>query len=322
MIARSLAALLVLVAAPALADDSSAALGMGGIVLTKSADIRMASEDLTLGPDRVSVHYVFVNDGPKDIDTIVAFPLPDIDVQEFYYSPLGTTRNATPNFVGFALTVDGKRVAATPEEHAVYEGRDVTALIRAAGLPVNIAGTDLVAKLDRLPQAARRTLLAAGLIDVDGNDVHPHWTAKTRFWWHQRFPAGKPVAVDHDYQPVTGQAPFSDLELKDGDAHYARDYCIDEATRAAILARVAARRKADPMSGGYLASYTTDFVLVTANNWKGPIGRFHLTLDKRRPDNLLSLCWDGALRRTGPTRFEATRENFAPARDIKLLVLQ
>jgi hypothetical protein len=37
---------------------------------------------------------------------------------------------------------------------------------------------------------------------------------------------------------------------------------------------------------------------------------------------VLSLCWGGDLKKTGATTFEAARENFAPARDIKLLVLQ
>ncbi len=63
-------------------------------------------------------------------------------------------------------------------------------------------------------------------------------------------------------------------------------------------------------------------MLKTANNWKGPIGRFRLTLDKLKPANAISLCWDGALKRTGPATFEAMRDGFAPARDIELLVLQ
>ena len=60
---------------------------------------------------------------------------------------------------------------------------------------------------------------------------------------------------------------------------------------------------------------------MTGNNWKGPIGRFHLTIDKLKADNILSMCWDGDLRKTGATTFEAERTNFAPPRDIKLLVL-
>jgi hypothetical protein len=73
---------------------------------------------------------------------------------------------------------------------------------------------------------------------------------------------------------------------------------------------------------GMLIAYQTDYILKTANNWNGPIGRFHLTLDKLKPETALSLCWDGELKKTGPTTFEAVRTNFAPARDIHLLVLE
>jgi Domain of unknown function (DUF4424) len=63
-------------------------------------------------------------------------------------------------------------------------------------------------------------------------------------------------------------------------------------------------------------------VLKTANNWKGPIGHFRLTLDKLAPDAVLSLCWDGALKKAGATTFEGTRDDFAPQRDVELLVLR
>ena len=89
-----------LFAVPASADDSTAMLGAGGIVLTQNADIRMATEDLYLSPNAVKVHYTFANDSGKDIDTIVAFPLPDIDNYEHWESPIGTVVESTPNFVG------------------------------------------------------------------------------------------------------------------------------------------------------------------------------------------------------------------------------
>ncbi len=98
-------------------------LGAGGIVLTKNADIRMAAEDLYLSPKAVKVHYVFANDSATDIDTVVAFPLPDIDNYEYSESPIGTTLDSTPNFVGFKLLIDGKPVAATAEVRAVQNGR-------------------------------------------------------------------------------------------------------------------------------------------------------------------------------------------------------
>jgi hypothetical protein len=315
--------LAMLAASPALADDSSAALAAGGLVFTRQADIRMASEDLHISPKEIRVRYEFVNDGKADIETVVAFPLPDIDVREFWYEPLGTTLDTAPNFMGFALTVDGRKVDASADERAVLNGRDVTAQVKAAGLPVNIVGGAMVKKLDHLPAESRKSLLAQNILEGEKDDIHPHWIAKTSFWWHQVFPAGKTVVIEHRYQPVTGQSFFGEVSLnyKEEGANNQKAFCIDAATRAAIEAKIAKLDRNGP-NGAYLQAYTTEFVLETANNWKGPIGHFRLTLDKLRPDNLMSLCWDGALRKAGATTFEATLDAFAPRRDIKLIVLQ
>lgn len=320
----------VLASTAVIADDSSAVLGAGGLVLTKSADIRMAREDLRISPTSVKVRYEFINDGGKDVDTIVAFPLPDIDLYEFSGSPLGTVKDESPNFVGVALTVDGRRVQTTAEEKAVYKGKDVTAEIRASGLPINMAGTDLYKRLPKLSHEARRTLVRAGLLEIDGpngedvsgDDFHPKWTAQTKFWWRQQFPAGKTIVVEHSYQPVMGQSFFSDIELssQDSGSYYAKTYCFDEPTRSALRERLAARKRASP-DNPLLNAFTTDFILTTANNWKGPIGHFHLTLDKLKADNVLSLCWAGELKKTAETTFEWTRENFAPKHDVRLLVV-
>lgn len=307
-----------LAATPAVADDSSAALGAGGLVFVKQADIRMAAEDLRIGPKEVKVRYEFVNDGKGDVQTVVAFPLPDIDVREFWYEPLGTTLDHTANFMGFALTVDGRSVTPALDERAVQDKRDVTALVKAAGLPVNIAGSDLVDRIDKLSPAQKKTLAAEGIVEIDDNDTHPHWVAKTSYWWHQTFPAGKTVVIEHRYQPVTGQSFFGLEELKGDNASA---FCIDKPTASAIAARIA-RLDKNAANGNYLQSYRTEFVLKTAANWKGPIGRFHLTVDKLAPGNVLSMCWGDDLKKTGPTTFESTRENFAPSRDVKILVLQ
>ncbi len=312
------------------ADDSSAVLGAGGLVLTKSADVRMAREDLRVSPLAVHVRYEFVNDSAKDIDTIVAFPLPDIDLYEFSEEAIGTVKDQSPNFVGFALKVDGHNVNATAEEKAIVKGKDVTALVRAAGLPVNMAGTNLFERLPKLSHDARAKLVKAGLMeiegpngdDVDGEAFHPKWTAQTKFWWHQKFPAHKTVVIEHSYQPVTGQSFFSTEELGANEAgsYYAKTYCVDEGTRAQIRQKFAALQRARP-DNTLLNTYSTDFVLKTAGNWKGPIGLFHMTLDKLKPENVLSLCWDGGLKKTGPATFEFTRGNFAPKRDVQMLVL-
>lgn len=312
-------------AAPAIADDSSAELGAGGLVLTHSAAIRMEAEELRISPQGVSARFRFVNEGADDIDTIVAFPLPDIDTSRFSEEPLGQTTKDPLNFVGFEVTADGRRVAFQTEQRAYYKGRDVTEFVRRAGIPLNIVDPAFTKSLDGLPLARRKPLEASDLIDEEsGSYPHPHWTVRTRFWWRQHFPAGKTVLLDEHYHPVTGQSLFGADELKPDNENgrfWSKTYCIDAGTRGAIVAMLA-HNHATPQNGNYLTAFTTDYVLVTGNNWKGPIGRFRLVLDKLKPDNALSLCWDGGLKKASPTTFESTRENFAPNSDIKLLVLQ
>jgi hypothetical protein len=330
-ITAACAATIVLISTSALADDSSAALGMGGLVLTRNDSIRMATEDLRISPNDVKVRYAFINDSAKDIDTIVAFPLPDIDLGEYSESPLGTVKNESPNFVGFKLVVDGHPVAATAEERAMIKNRDVSDLVRKAGLPINMAGTNLYEVLPKLPMAQRKALVAAGLLDIEGSSgpdlkgdqFHPQWVARTKFWWHQRFPAGKTVVIEHSYQPVTGQSFFgsSALATNEDGAYYRKNYCLDAPTRAAIGARLDARKKKNA-DNPYLIAYATDFILKTANNWKGGIGQFRLTVDKLKPENIVSFCWDGDVKKTGPATFEASADHFAPKRDIQVLVLQ
>jgi len=325
---RPLAALAAVALCPAsaLADDSSAALGAGGIIFTRSADIRMADELLRISPKQVSIRFTFVNETRRDIDLITAFPLPDIDTSEYTMSPLGTTLEDPVNFIGFKAWADGKPVAVNVEQRAFYKGRDVTAAVRAAGLPINVVNQAGYKKLEKLTPAQKAVLKKAGIAEWESSETaHPLWLVRTKFWWKQHFPANKPVVLTHSYQPVTGQSFFaaSDLSAKtDQGRYYVRTYCFDDpVTRRRTEAAIAAAQKADPQNGGYYSAFATDYILKTGNNWKGPIGHFRLVLDKLKPNALLSLCWDGPLKKTGPTTFEAERKNFAPTRDIKLLVL-
>jgi len=320
-----LAAAGMLAPLPALADDSSAHLGAGGIEFTKMADVRMASEDLRLSPDAVRIRYEFVNDGDKDIETVVAFPLPEIDAYEFWGTPIGRLTSDPVNFVGFKAVVDGRPIAVTVEQKAMYRGRDVTAIVKSAGLPVNIVSGRNYQRMDKLTPAQRRMLAKAGLVEFNNDQGIARWIIQTRFYWTQRFPAHKTVVIEHSYKPVTGQAFFSEYDLKSkthsADDYWKKPYCMDDATLTRVRQAIA-ERKAANRNEGLLNAYSTEFILKTANNWKGGIGRFHLTLDKLKPENTLSLCWDGELKKTGATTFEATRQDFAPRMDIKFLVLE
>ena len=88
------------------ANDSTAALGAGGLTLTRTEDIRMASEDLFIGKDEIRVSYSFVNESGKPITTRVAFPLPDLDMGEIVRGKLDfdvTGHYARPDVFRFAV---------------------------------------------------------------------------------------------------------------------------------------------------------------------------------------------------------------------------
>jgi len=303
------------------ADDSSAALGAGGVVFTKNTPVKMAAEDLYLSPQAVRIRFEFSNPTKKDVDTIVAFPLPDIDTYDFYGSAIGTVTDDPQNFVGFKAVVDGEPVAFTIEQRAFVKNRDVTALVLAAGAPVNPVTDEGYDRLSKLPADKQKALVAAGVAEGDANEFVPQWTVRTRFWWPQKFPAGKTVVIEHSYQPVTGQFFFSTQYGKRTDEQNA-GYCFDTGTWASLDARTAQKKQPDGEAGTYMNAYETDYILKTATNWQGPIGRFHMTLDKLKADNIVTLCWDGDLKKTGPTTFEFTAQNYAPARDVHMLVLE
>ena len=67
---------------PAGANDSSASLDAGGLRLTFNPNIRVESEDLYLSRAQVRVHYRFHNVSAQDISTLVAFPLPVMEIGE------------------------------------------------------------------------------------------------------------------------------------------------------------------------------------------------------------------------------------------------
>jgi hypothetical protein len=328
---RKLAAALLLglaCTAPSLADDGSAQLAAGGIVFTKSADIRMAKEDLYLSKEKVRIRFEFQNTG-ADQDVTIAFPLPDLDIEDFQGEEVGTVTDDPLNFVGFTAKVDGKPVAFQSEQRAFIKGKDVSAIVRAAGLPLNLIAHGGYDKLDKLSDTQKKALAKAGIVDYEDNHAEPLWTVRTRFYWTQHFPAGKTVVIEHGYKPVTGGGQYYDSTDAPASAdEWSKPFCFDPGTSALLrkmLADPKLRAKDGDFNnavGGPLWAYTTDYILKTANTWKGPIGHFHLTLDKLEPKAILNLCWKGDLKKTGPTTFEFTADDFAPTQDIHMLVLQ
>ena len=317
----------VFVGFAALANDSSAELSAGGLVFTRSNEVAVQSEHLTISPDTISVRYQFVNESDRPLTLTIAFALPDIDLstEDIYSIPYG---NGT-NFLGFQTRVAGKLVSFTTHQRAFLGNEDVSDVLHRAGVPLLPAGPEY-GKINDLPEPARKQLIQQGLLKENGSDdlgrprYEAAWTVRTAALRTQTFEPKHPVVVEHRYRPGIGRS--FDTVLRKGlrrDAavtaevqRYREDYCIGDEFLAKVdrLAEGAAAHKAT------LQEQRISYVLKTGANWAGPIKNFKLTVDKKNPDRLVSFCADH-IKIVSPTAVEFTATDFTPDKDLKVLIL-
>jgi hypothetical protein len=306
---------------PSRANDSTASLDTGGLELTYNPDIRVEAEDLYISRAQIRVAYRFHNTSDRDIATLVAFPLPEMEIgEDGNYALEGRDPD---NIMDFRVTVDGKPVEPSVDIKATRFGVDVTELLRRHEIPLTLVARDsdaLLERLNRLPPEARRELERYGVIDWNtsfgaGNKplANPHWDTNIAYYWLQTFPAGRTIEVMHRYRPVPREFILTAGELASAETR--SKYCVDPSFIETARSRL--QRSAQQT----LAGYELKYVLTTAGNWQGTIGSFHLTVDKGVPDALVFLCADD-VRRTGPTTFTLSRKDFSPAKDLDILFVE
>ena len=148
------ALVLALIAAtvlPTQANDSTAELSTGGLIFVHNPDVEMRSEDLFISAREVHVRYRFFNSSPRDVTVLVAFPMPDVQVD-------GADENVSvptddpENFLAFTTTVNGKPVATAVEQRVIAVGLDRTQLLRSLGVPLAPHLATTREALDRLPR--------------------------------------------------------------------------------------------------------------------------------------------------------------------------
>ena len=315
-------------AATALANDTIAELKTGGLTFTRSLDISMVEEKLYISPREVRVDYVFRNTSDRPIDTIVAFPMPDIGSGPDQNVDTGNIES--DNFLGFTVTQDGESIQPQLQQKVSVAGIDMTEVVRAANVPLLPLSQETRDAVTALPEDVLADWLARGLVVPDTYDdgsgmkttYMPVWKLHSVYYWRTSFPPGQDVRVSHKYRPsVGGTVAIAFLE-PDGKPRegtfqqYRTKYCIDDAfVKAARRALSEAEEGASPYFENWIS-----YVLTTGANWMGPIKKFTLTIDKGEPDYLVSFCGTG-VKKTGPTTFEMTATDFYPEKDIDILLL-
>lgn len=319
------ACLALLAPSGARANDSMAEVAIGGLVLTESPDIALDREDLYLSQDEVRVDYRFTNTSSRDIEALVAFPLPDQDYGD----------DSQPSYIykkelGFHTTVDGKPVAYDLVEQAIIDGRNVDREIAAFGLSASQDYDAFNAAVRRLSPGQQEKAKSLGLIrtnDLTGADLAwlPGWKTRTLVTRTQLFPAGRTVAVKHRYKPLAGGSVGGALtpgaRTKETLAEYESAYCVDPPWLSAFDRAYDKWRNPDNEYSNPYEEIWLRYVLSSGANWKGPIKEFRLVVDKGKTTNLVSFCADG-VRKIAPTQFEVRKTNFEPSDDLRILIVR
>jgi len=257
-------------------NDTFVTLGAGGLVPQKTTRVVMESEDLQISPHQIVVRYVFRNITDKDVEAVVAFPLPDLNGGDVYHEPMSLPDESQLNFVDFTVTSDGKPIPTSLESRAWLNGRDITARLEAAHVPVSVLVKPLNDSLAKLSPAEIKRLERQELISSEEyadsatgkmkRDWYAAWTMRVKFYWTQRFPAHQTVELTQTYRPVVGG---SYIPANDSGNSNARRYCGGpEAFREiAELKQRHSTKSGDDIS---LWERTIRYILTTANNWAGP----------------------------------------------------
>jgi hypothetical protein len=289
----------------------------------------MVSEVLRISPRLVEVDYVFENTGKTDVTTLIAFPLPELSQTVWYFSPLNIPFGKDPNFIGFQVWVDGHEVKPDIEIRA-FGKTEITAELKRLGVdPFNpdFSRTDKVDALRRLGA------IIGGAIDSKSGTADPvaDWSVRVNFHWPQTFPAGKQISVRHRYRPIYGNF-YVTAGPNDGNNRLARtdqklggQWCFDQGYNVAegrLLDRQyqAAMTKGGVLSGDFTTWYeNVQYVLKTGANWRGPIGRFELQIDKGGAE-LVSTCpVPGLHLQRAPYGFNAVANDYTPISDLDIL---
>jgi Domain of unknown function (DUF4424) len=294
VIAVAVAVVGAVAASSALANDTSFGDDNGTIVFKSQPDISMDKEVLLLSEAEVQVEYTFTNTSKTDLTVPITFPMPPM---YFGLSDHNTIED-------FKLWVDGQaqNVGATLVVQ-LDDGTDISKQMAQSGWSVNEV-VDFVEE-QKLPTA--KSPLPKIWFDADGA---PKFKMSNYFTWQQVFRAGKSINVRHAYTPskTTGVPQSSEIILQD----FSKSTCIDAAARAGIKKR----ENADGVNWSYLR-----YILVTANNWQGSIKDFDLTIKKKNAADLISLCFDGELKKEDSLTFKFHATNFKPKDNLGILFI-
>lgn len=354
--------LLILAASPSLANDTAAVVAAGGIQFRHEPRISMEKERLFISEKKVTVDYDFLNQSDQDIKTEIAFPVPPFNCKG-YCAGGGQTISDFHVWVDQKEVPYLRNVKATLNGHEYSDelqklGIDI-ATFGHVDLGSNFEHSETY-QVDHLSPEEVQHLIALGLVSRDRRD--PLWTVEEIYHWTQTFPARRRIHIRHEYPPAVGydHVYVEDLDEdtrkdkvaealarpkgspgSDSDDHWlpiakeVDNLCVDSSLARKIKEAESLEWKARVEKNGAPPSpiqvddlnvnvLWVEYILSTANSWKGPIKDFTLLVERPVPEgegkrqSFVSFCWDSPVRRVDENHFEAHVTNFVPRKELNV----
>jgi hypothetical protein len=309
------------------ANDGFGALGVGGVVLSKTDKIALNKEVLDISCDKIEVYYEFVNESDKDVTATIIFPLPT-----YHADPPESGIIAYGQPHEFIIRVNGAPVPFKTEVKAVdNQGKDVTSVLHSIGLSdKQIAGFPFDEKLIdsnhelQLSKQQIATLTETGLIHDHG---YPLWGINVRYVWTHNFQAKKVLRVEHEYKPFISEGAAGGYQHEKGEPwvldRYSLDrpdekynFCITKDQTARLDALMAEEENLDAYNE--IPGTVVEYVLTTANSWKDGIRDFTLKVHPKSEDEVVAFCFPGGFEKKSPDLYQAHVKNFQPKGDLSI----
>ena len=254
------------VASPAVADDESAGVMPGRLRAEAPGALSGGAVHVALSGDRVEVA----------ASVVVRAERAGMHLDMPRFGWLGEAETYPDRqFPELAVAIDGRAATLRDRFDARFRGRDMTVLVRAAGVdPYVIADTPPFVQVPDGRQAAVDALLAAGAVTRAPEGLIARWTVQRRIGLVLRRGRHR---VTLRYKARPGFV-LSDVPLLPGTARWT-DYCLTESTATVLFRRAS--------SGG----------AVVLRNYAIPVGvggvrtgSVHLTVDRRTPRSTVIVC--------------------------------
>ena len=329
------------------ANDSAVSVGAGGLVYERNENIQMLSEDLLITQKMVRVEYSYYNKSDRDIDVLVSFPIEKISNFR-HYPDFNPTPSDIYKRLNFRTWVDGEEInwltiSNDPKLEGVqnliqnlcnrlwFKRNDIynsTGYCFSSQLgklmfdntdcrtkdPNLSIEQDVIVK-NLIRQEKELNCAVPTQIDIffpkSYENASDDYINIARY---QTFPSKSVVKVVHKYQPILGGGWIGiSMDTLNERVVEENDVCMDKVHYKKTLSNWSDEYQIDDFGKWGVPVYWTNYILITGQNWNGPIGNFRLEINGL----LISTCFEG-LKQVSDQSFVFEATDFIPTENINI----